>query len=119
MKTVTLFFFIRWPMPPDNLLGHAPRAGDDGGQVKGNPGGCQAEILGAVHQVENLGRPQQRLGGNAAPVQADAPKMFAFDNRDLQAQLACPDGGHIAPRPGTDHDHVEALIRHSFLPQKK
>ena len=98
------------------LLGHTPRPGDDGGQVIADPVCLQPEFLGPVHQVEHLGRPQHRLGRNAAPVQADAAQVFPLDNRHLLAQLGRADGGHIATGTRADHDHVEGLGSHGLPP---
>jgi hypothetical protein len=40
-----------------------------------------------LHGVENLGRAQQRLGRDAAPVEADAAEMLALDDCRLEAEL--------------------------------
>src|SRR5690606_39284230 len=76
------------------------------------------EFLGAVHEVKDLGRAQERLGRDAAPVQADAAQMLALDTGHLQPQLRAADGTDIAARAGTDHHHVEAL-RHGNPPIRK
>ncbi len=98
------------------LLGHAARAFDHRVQIIADAVGLQPEFLGAVHQVEHLGRAQQRLGRDAAPVQADAAQMLALDDGDVQAQLRAADRGDIAARPGTDYDHVKDLGGHGRLP---
>ena len=55
----------------------------------------------------DLGRAQQRLGRDAAPVEADAAQLLALDDRGLQPELRCPDRRDVAAGPGTDHDDVE------------
>ncbi len=99
------------------LLGHGPAAGDDGWQIIADASSTKAKFLGAVHQVKHLGRPQHRLGRDAAPVQADAAQVLALNDGDLLAKLAGTDGGNIAAGACADHDHVECRC-HLFLPQK-
>ncbi|MPL73135.1 hypothetical protein SDC9_18928 [bioreactor metagenome] len=94
------------------LLRDPARARDDRVKIIADPLGLQAEFLGAVHQMEDLGRAQQRLGRDAAPVQADAAQMLALDHRDVQPELCAADRRHITPRPRADHDHVEASGSH-------
>ena len=101
------------------LLGHAPRPLHDRVQIIARLFDRQAEILGPVHEVIDLGRPQKRLGRNAAPVEADTAQMLTLHHRDLQAQLRRPDRGHVAPRTGADHDHVKAGLSHRYLPREK
>jgi hypothetical protein len=75
-------------MPAGELPGHLARALDHRVQIEADALGAQAEFLGAVHQVEHLGRAQQRLGRDAAPVQADAAQILALDDRDLRPSCA-------------------------------
>ncbi len=89
------------------LLGHTPRPGDDGLEVKAHLVGAQAVVLQVAQALVLLARLQQRLGGDAAPVQADAAEVLALDDGDLLAQLAGPDRGHIAARSRTDDDEIE------------
>src|SRR5690606_3554625 len=99
------------------LLDDAGLAGLHGRQVQ-----LDAAGLDAVHgelflrAVEQLGGLQQRLGGDAARVQARAAKGTAavvvlpvVDARGLEAVLRRADGGRIAGRPAADDDHVEAV----------
>jgi hypothetical protein len=62
-----------------------------------------------LHQAHGLGRLQQRLGGDAAPVQADAAGPLALDARGLQAQLRAADGGDIPAGAGPDDHQIEFL----------
>ena len=91
------------------LLGDAARPLHDRIQVIADAVGLQPEFFGAMHQVVHLGGPQHGLGRDAAPVQADAAQMLAFDTGHLEAQLRAPDRGHIAARPCADHHQVEIL----------
>ena len=56
--------------------------------------------------VEDLGRAQQRLGRDAAPVEADAAEVLALDDRGLEAKLRRADRGDIAAGAGAEHDDV-------------
>ena len=71
---------------------------------------AEAELVEPVHQVPNLGRAQQRLGRDAAPVEADAAEMLALDDGGLHAELRGADGRDIAARPAADDDDVEFLL---------
>src|SRR3546814_18449664 len=64
------------------------------------------------HQAQHVGRAQQRLGGDAAPVQADAAELGFFHQRGLHAQLRGADGGHVAARPAADDQQIESVLRH-------
>ena len=89
------------------LLRHLARALDDLGDVELEIVGAEAELVQPVHQVPDFGRAQQRLGRDAAPVEADAAQPVALDDRGLQAQLRRADGADIAARPAADDDDVE------------
>jgi len=39
----------------------------------------------------DFGRAEQRLGGDTAPVEANAAEVFTLDNRGLQAKLRTAD----------------------------
>src|SRR5260370_21099735 len=64
------------------------------------------------HVTEDLRQTQERLGRNAAPVEADAAQIVALDHRSLESELSRTDGGDVAPRPGADDDDVEARLSH-------
>ena len=51
-----------------------------------------------------LGGAQQRLGRDAAPIEADAAELLALDDRGLQAELRRADRGDIAAGAGADDD---------------
>ena len=105
--TSTLFFFIRKPTPPFMRCAMprerstiALRSGADLALD------LQAVVLGMLGIVEDLGRAQQRLGRDAAPVGADAGQMLALDDRRLEAELRGADRRDIAAGARADDDHV-------------
>ena len=100
--------------PLIKLLGHTPAARNHRAQIGADLLRRQTVVLGVLHKVENLGRTQQRLGGDTAPVEADPAEQFALDNRDFEAQLRRPDRRNIAAGAGTEDDEV-VLVRHKFL----
>ena len=75
----------------------------------------QAEIAGMLHQVIDLRGAQQRLGRDAAPVEADAAEMLALDQCRVQAELRRADRRDIAARPAADDDEIEGSIHHINL----
>src|SRR3546814_19507414 len=58
----------------------------------------------------DLGRAQQRLGRDAAPVQADAAELVALDDGGLEAQLGRADRRGIAAGAGAEDDDVETGV---------
>ena len=90
-------------------LRHPARALHHGGRVVGDILGGEAVILGVLHVVIDLRRAQQRLGRNAAPVEADAAEIGALDDRGLEAELRGADRGDVAARAGADDDDVEGF----------
>src|SRR2546427_134079 len=70
-----------------------------------------AELLGLAQQLGDVGRMQQRLGGDAADVHAYSAQLLFLDQRGRQAQLRSPDGGDVARRAAAQDQHVE-LVRH-------
>ena len=93
-------------------FGHAARALDHGGGVIADIVGFQPIVLGVLHVVINFRRTQQRLGRDAAPVEADAAEIVALDDRRLEAELRRADGGDVAAGPGTDDEDVERGVGH-------
>ena len=93
-------------------LGDGARARHHGLGVVADIVGFQPIVLGVLHVVENLGRAQQRLGGNAAPVEADAAEIVALDDGGLEAELRGADRGDIAAGAGADDQDVEGSVRH-------
>jgi hypothetical protein len=75
----------------------------------------QPIVLGVLHVMVDLGRAQQGLGGNAAPVEADAAEIRALDDRGLEAELRRADGGDVTAGAGADDQDVEAGVGHEML----
>ena len=57
--------------------------------------------LGEEHRVA-----ENRLGGDAAPVAADAAGLVTLDHGGPEPELRGTDGGHVAARPGAQDDEV-------------
>ena len=53
---------------------------------------------------------KQRLGGDAAPVQAGAAEVFLLDAEDALLELAGADGGGIAGGAAADDDDVVVVV---------
>src|SRR3546814_17956874 len=53
-------------------------------------------------EMVDFGRSQQRLGRDAAPIEANATGQRALDHADMHAQLSSANGRDIAARPRTD-----------------
>ncbi|MCY1533814.1 hypothetical protein D9M68_691620 [compost metagenome] len=85
--------------------------------VDGDAFGFDAvDLKGFLGFVVLVGAVQQRLGRNAADVQAGAAESdLAFladvllDTSGLQAELGGTDGGNVTAGAGTNHNHVEFL----------
>ena len=75
----------------------------------------QAVILGVLHIVQHFCRPQQRLGRDAPPVEADAAEVLALDNGRLEPELRCTDGGDIAAGAGAEDDEVVGFRQEKLL----
>ena len=73
----------------------------------GRAGGLDAEAGRRLDHVQDFSAGQQRLGRDAAPVEAGAAEKFLLDQRDLRAILRRPDRGHIAARSSANHGDVE------------
>ena len=96
--------------------GNTARALHHGGGIEGHIVRREAIVLGMFHVVIDFRGAQQRLGGNAAPVQADAAQMFALDDGRLEAKLCGADGRHIAAGAGADDENVETVVGHEGVP---
>ena len=107
--TVILCFFIRPLTPFGQLARDLARALDDLGEIEAEILAGKAELVQPVQQVPDLGGAQQRLGRDAAPVQADAAEILALDDRGLEAELGAADRADIAARPASDDDDIECF----------
>ncbi|MNQ98994.1 hypothetical protein D3C85_1147140 [compost metagenome] len=65
-------------------------------------------VLGEqLHLVHHAGRVQQRLGGDAAHVEADAAECgVAFDQHGLHAEVGAAERGRVAAGAGAEHEHL-------------
>src|ERR1700674_767544 len=81
--------------------------------VQGGRRHLDAVLRDAADLVEQGSRMQQRLGGDAAAVQAGAAELgVLLDHRHLQAKLPGTDAGDIAAGTAADDDQVEVFLRH-------
>ena len=56
---------------------------------------------------DHLGGVQERLGGDAADVQADpAERRIALDQHGLEPEIGRPEGRRVAPRPRAQHHEL-------------
>ena len=71
---------------------------------------------GVLGFLELLGTGQQRLGRDAADIEAGAAQRLAlFDAGRLQAKLCGADGGNITAGSTADDDNVVGFLRHLFF----
>ena len=94
------------------LFGHGPAALDDPVEIEAETLDAETEDFGLGDLPVELGGAQERLGGNAAPVQADAPEMLPLDDRRPHAELGGANGGHVTARSAADNDEIEFRIAH-------
>src|SRR5690606_24993486 len=91
----------------------ASRARDDALHVELPARVVEAEVLRLIAQhVRDLGAAQQRLGRDAAPVEADAAQVLALDDRGREAELGGADRRDVAARAAADDEDVERCVGH-------
>ena len=73
-------------------------------------GRLDAELLALAGVVGDLGRVQQRLGRDAARVQAGAAELALLDQRDRQAELGRPERAGVAAAATTEDDDVVGAL---------
>ena len=73
---------------------------------------ANAVVRGVAHEADHLRVAQQRLGRNAAPVQAHAARPIVLDGRDREPELGAADRRDVAARPGADDRDVELVGGH-------
>ncbi len=64
----------------------------------------QAVLVGAAHPPQQVGGRQQRLGGDAAPVEAGAAQLGPLDQGRTRAHLGRPQRRDVAGRAPAQHD---------------
>ena len=94
---------------------HLAAAIDDLAKVEADIVRLQPIGIGVGHIVIDLRRAQQRLGRDAAPVEADAAQSFTLDDRDLHAQLAGADRRDIAAGAGAEDDEIVGICHGRVL----
>jgi hypothetical protein len=95
-------------------VGHTARARHDLPEVERHVRHAEAELVGVLQQLMDLGGAEQRLGRDAAPVEADPAQMLALDDRGRETELARADRGDVAAGPGADQDDIEGCVGHAF-----
>jgi hypothetical protein len=93
-------------------FGDFARATYELGDVEGGLAGFDSELGRVGDGLVDLGGAQQGLRGDAAPVQADAAQVFAFDHCGFLSELGGADGGHVAAG-ATAEDHDVERISHA------
>ena len=73
-------------------------------EVEGHLGHHEAELVGAAHLAQQVGGRQERLGGDAAPVEAGPAELGALDQRGIRAELGGPQRGDVARGAPSQHD---------------
>jgi hypothetical protein len=68
-----------------------------------------AELLGLLDDLDGLGRVQQRLGRDAAAVQAGAADLVLLDHDDALAELGVAQRGRVAAAAPSEDDEVDGL----------
>ena len=68
-----------------------------------------------VEDVRELGVAQQRLGRDAADVEADPAPVLLLDDGDRLAELGGADRGDVPTGAGTEDDDVEVRSRLASL----
>ena len=83
-------------------------------EIEGDKIGRDTEFIPVLHHGKNVGRVQQRLGGNAAPVDADAAQLVLIHHGHLHAEGCAFDGRRVAARPCSDN-HQIIICCHKFV----
>ena len=93
------------------LVDHLVLARHDDGQVELRLPGHDAERLRVRELVEQVGRVQQRLGRDAAAMEAgSAQERILLDDGGLEAELPGADRGDIAAGAGAQNCDVEDFV---------
>ncbi len=114
--TSTLFFFIRKPTPPLSVPDTPRERLTIAAAIEADLAlDGEAVIPSMRRKMIDLGRAQQRLGRDAAPVEADAAQMLALDDGRLEAELRRADGCDVAAGSAADDQDVIKGICHDLL----
>ena len=77
--------------------------------MTGLAGQDQPVLLRVADPLDEGGRFEQRLGRDAAAVEARAADLVLVDEGDLQAELGRAEGGGVAAGSGAEHDEIEVV----------
>ena len=106
----TLFLSTRvlrpGPHPLHDLVAAGRHLGVVDGRLAGEDDAVVLEVVGPVH---HLGRFEERLGRDAAPMEAGPADLVLVDERDPEAELGGPEGGRVAAGPRAQDDEVEVV----------
>ena len=91
------------------LLGDGVLPLDDLGVVEGDVVGADAEGRAVFRLVVHVGGVEQRLGGDAPPVQAGAAQLRLLHQGGVQAVLAQADGALVAAGAAAHDDGIKFL----------
>ncbi len=86
--------------------------GVDAGHVDAVEGGVDAELRGLAGRVGDLGGVQQRLGRDAADVEAGAAEIALLDQSHRQPELRRPECAGVSARARPEDEYVEVALRH-------
>ena len=99
--------------------GDLPAPSDDFVPFDFDPFGLQSPFRSVRDGVlVQLGVVQQRFGGDAAPVQADATEFASLDAGDLHSELGGADGTDVAGGSSANDDEIEVVSAHGIPPVK-
>ena len=71
----------------------------------------QAVVLGVADPVGEGGRLEQRLGRDAAAMEARPADLVLVDEGDLEAELGGPERRRVAAGARAEHDEIEVIGR--------
>ena len=104
-------------MPARSNVCHLVFVGVDPAHLDALEPGPHAERFGLVRVIGDLRRVQQRLGGNAAPVQAGPADLVPLDERCPHAEFGRPERACVAAAAAAENDDVvPAAVRHRPAP---
>src|SRR5581483_6435711 len=95
------------------FLDHIALPGPQGLQLNVLMGALDSPIAGVSRLVNDLGDVQQRLGGDAAYIQAHSARIgLTVNKRDLHAHVGGEERGSVATGPRADDCDVFLMVRH-------
>src|SRR5690606_8665263 len=89
-------------------IGDLPGSLDRTGESSGDLTHVDTELVGVAEAADQRGALEQRLGGDATYIQADAAKEFLLDAGSFITELRCLDRRDIPGRSGPHEYDVEA-----------